>query len=97
MDEAYQLARLMAMWTLEEQVKRDSFVVEHESDVSKMKKVQYWINNAGINGGRRALSEVPINTVEAVVKVNLLGILLSTKVAIDIMGQQVGFSIYGSI
>eukprot|EP00593_Proboscia_inermis_P006577 CAMPEP_0171322646 /NCGR_PEP_ID=MMETSP0816-20121228/115090_1 /TAXON_ID=420281 /ORGANISM="Proboscia inermis, Strain CCAP1064/1" /LENGTH=343 /DNA_ID=CAMNT_0011821175 /DNA_START=424 /DNA_END=1455 /DNA_ORIENTATION=- len=58
--------------------------------VTKMKKVQYWINNAGINGGRRALSEVPIGTVEAVVKVNLLGILLSTKVAMEIMGKQAG-------
>mmetsp|Transcript_4682 Transcript_4682/g.10541 ORF Transcript_4682/g.10541 Transcript_4682/m.10541 type:complete len:349 (-) Transcript_4682:237-1283(-) len=52
--------------------------------------IGYWINNAGINGGRRALSEVPLGTVEAVVKVNLLGILYCTKVAMDILGQQAG-------
>ena len=47
------------------------------------------INNAGINGGRRALMDVPMNTVELVVKVNLLGVLLGTKVAMDIMKDQV--------
>lgn len=34
--------------------------------------VNYWINNAGINGGRRALSEVPISQVEMVVKVSTM-------------------------
>jgi len=51
--------------------------------------IGYWINNAGINGGRRALMDVPMNTVELVVKVNLLGVLLGTKVAMDIMKDQV--------
>ena len=55
----------------------------------KLGTIGYWINNAGINGGRRALMDVPINQVEMVVKVNLLGILLSTKVAMDIMADQV--------
>ena len=31
--------------------------------------IGYWINNAGINGGRRDLRDVTMNTVEAVVKV----------------------------
>jgi chlorophyll(ide) b reductase len=52
--------------------------------------IGYWINNAGVNGGRRALQDVPISQVELVVKVNLLGILLCTKVAMDIMGEQAG-------
>jgi len=52
--------------------------------------VNYWINNAGINGGRRDLRDVPVSQVEAVVKVNLLGILLCTKVAMSIMEQQAG-------
>jgi chlorophyll(ide) b reductase len=52
--------------------------------------VGYWINNAGINGGRRALRDVPVSQVEAVVKVNLLGLLLCTKVAMAIMEQQNG-------
>lgn len=59
---------------------------------NKLGKVGYWINNAGINGGRRALMDVPVQTVEAVVKVNLLGILLGTKVAMDVMANQEGFT-----
>ena len=58
----------------------------------KLGTINYWINNAGINGGRRSLREVPFNTVEAVVKVNLLGILYCTKVAMDIMAEQVSKS-----
>lgn len=52
--------------------------------------VNYWINNAGINGGRRALMDVSMSQVELVVKVNLMGILLCTKVAMDIMSNQAG-------
>lgn len=51
--------------------------------------VNYWINNAGVNGGRRDLRDVPVSQVELVVKVNLLGILLCTKAAMEIMGEQV--------
>lgn len=58
----------------------------------KLGTVGYWINNAGINGGRRALTEVPMDQVELVVRVNLIGILLCTKVAMDIMGKQRGFT-----
>jgi len=56
----------------------------------KLGTIGYWINNAGVNGGRRALMDVPVNQVELVVKVNLLGTLLCTKAAMDIMAQQVG-------
>lgn len=58
--------------------------------VKNLGTIGYWINNAGINGGRRDLREVSISTVEAVVKVNLLGILFCTKIAMEIMGQQTG-------
>ena len=51
--------------------------------------IGYWVNNAGVNGGRRALMDVPIDQVELVVKVNLLGTLLCTKEAMDIMANQV--------
>jgi len=57
---------------------------------NKLGTVNYWINNAGVNGGRRALRDVPVSQVEMVVKVNLLGVLLCTKVAMDIMANQVG-------
>jgi len=52
--------------------------------------VTHWINNAGINGGRRDLRDVPYSQVELVVRVNLIGILLCTKVAMEIMGEQAG-------
>ena len=51
--------------------------------------VNYWINNAGVNGGRRDLRDVPVSQVELVVKVNLIGTLLCTKAAMGIMGEQV--------
>jgi chlorophyll(ide) b reductase len=71
----------------------DSESVQNLGDFAKSKlgTVNYWINNAGINGGRRALRDVPVSQVELVVKVNLLGILLCTKVAMDIMAEQVGY------
>lgn len=58
----------------------------------KLGNIGYWINNAGINGGRRALSELTMSQVETVVKVNLLGIFYCTKVAMDIMAEQEGFT-----
>ena len=56
----------------------------------KLGTVHYWINNAGINGGRRPFTEVPTTVVEAVVKVNLVGLLLCTHAAIQMMQQQKG-------
>jgi len=56
----------------------------------KMGTINFWINNAGVNGGRRALKDVPVEQVDMVVKVNLLGTLLCTKVAMDIMAEQAG-------
>jgi len=59
---------------------------------TQLGKIGYWINNAGINGGRRSFMEVPMSTVELVVKVNLMGVLMGTKVAMDIMKEQEGFT-----
>jgi len=56
----------------------------------KIRVVHYWINNAGINGGRRRFTEIPSETIEAVVKVNLGGILLCTHAAMKMMEQQAG-------
>lgn len=69
----------------------DAKSVEKLGEFAKQKlgTLKYWINNAGVNGGRRALMDVPVSQVELVVKVNLMGILLGTKVAMDIMAQQV--------
>jgi len=52
--------------------------------------IHCWINNAGINGGRRPFTTLSTSAVEAVVKVNLIGVLLCTKVALDVMQKQVG-------
>jgi len=52
--------------------------------------VHYWINNAGINGGRRPFTTLSTGAVEAVVKVNLIGVLLCTKVALEVMQAQDG-------
>ncbi|KAL7571473.1 hypothetical protein ACA910_019225 [Epithemia clementina (nom. ined.)] len=68
----------------------DSVVALGQFAQDKLGVIQYWINNAGVNGGRRDLRDVPMKTVETVVKVNLLGTLYCTKVAMDIMGEQEG-------
>jgi len=70
----------------------DSASVEQLGEFAKEKlgTIHIWINNAGINGGRRPFSTLKTSTVEAVVKVNLIGVLLCTKVAQDIMSQQLG-------
>jgi chlorophyll(ide) b reductase len=69
----------------------DSKSVERLAQFAKknLGTVTHWINNAGVNGGRRALQDVSVSTVELVVKVNLMGTLLCTKAAMSIMGEQV--------
>lgn len=56
----------------------------------KLGTVHYWINNAGINGGRRSFAELSSGTIEAVVKVNLLGTLFCTQAAMKLMASQEG-------
>jgi len=52
--------------------------------------VHYWINNAGINGGRRPFTTLSTPAVEAVVKVNLVGVMLCTHTALKLMQSQDG-------
>jgi len=70
----------------------DAVSVEKLGEFAKEKldTIHYWINNAGINGGRRPFTTLSTNTVEAVVKVNLVGVLLCTKVALELMQKQKG-------
>ena len=70
----------------------DAKSVEELAQFAKEKigTVHYWINNAGINGGRRPFTSLSTSTVEAVVKVNLVGVLVCTKVALDLMQSQNG-------
>uniref|UniRef100_A0A7S2MCP9 Uncharacterized protein n=1 Tax=Octactis speculum TaxID=3111310 RepID=A0A7S2MCP9_9STRA len=58
--------------------------------VENLGTVHYWINNAGINGGRRAFTELTNADIERVVKVNLLGSLFCTKAAMAVMSEQKG-------
>ena len=51
--------------------------------------INYRVNNAGINSGRRDLRDVPFGQVDLVVKVNLIHTLYCSKVAMEIMGEQV--------
>jgi chlorophyll(ide) b reductase len=67
-----------------------SVVALGEFAKAKLQTVGWWVNNAGINGGRRPFTEVPMGAIEAVVKVNLLGVLLCTQVAIKLMHEQAG-------
>lgn len=57
---------------------------------AKCQTIHYWINNAGINGGRVEFMDVPVEQVEAVVKVNLLGALFCTQYAMKMLSQQAG-------
>eukprot|EP00980_Cylindrotheca_fusiformis_P007608 scaffold1590_cov140-Cylindrotheca_fusiformis.AAC.2 len=71
----------------------------HPNGKENLGTINYWINNAGINGayGRRDFRRVPIDQVELVVKVNLIGTLYCTKVAMDIIGEQSLVGVTGRI
>jgi len=56
----------------------------------KIGTVHYWVNNAGINGGRRRFTELSMEEIERVLKVNLGGVLLCTHAAMRMMEQQKG-------
>ena len=60
----------------------DAASVEELGEYAKasLGTIHYWINNAGINGGRRPFTSLSTSTLEAVVNVNLIGVLLCTKV-----------------
>merc|ERR1719484_421894 len=55
-----------------------------------MLEQSYWINNAALNGGRQPFLEVSDAAIEAVVKVNMFGVLICTKVAMELMLEQAG-------
>ena len=56
----------------------------------KLGVVHYWVNNAGINGGRKPFVDLTARQIEAVVKVNMLGSLLCTSEALKLMKEQRG-------
>ena len=59
-----------------------------KSAKAQLKTVDYWINNAALNGGRKPFLDVSDEAIEAVVKVNMFGVLICTKVAMELMLDQ---------
>ena len=57
--------------------------------------LHYWVNNAGINGGRKPFVDLTTSQIEAVVKVNMLGSLLCTSAALKLMKEQRGVKVIG--
>jgi len=57
---------------------------------SNLGTVHKWINNAGVNGGRRHFDELEYNDIAKVVNVNLLGALYCTNAAMKLLQQQEG-------
>lgn len=56
----------------------------------RMGRVDVWINNAGAPGSHVSLANLPPREIEAVVRTNLLGTMLGTRVALEGMAQQEG-------
>lgn len=52
--------------------------------------IDYWVNNAGINGGRRPFMDVPDEVIQRVVNVNMFGVMICSKVAMEVMQSQAG-------
>ena len=61
-----------------------------KESAAKLGTVHYWVNNAALNGGRKPFLEVSDEAIEAVVKVNMFGVLICTKVAMELMFDQAG-------
>ena len=61
----------------------------------KLGVLHYWVNNAGINGGRKPFVDLTTSQIEAVVKVNMLGSLLCTSAALKLMKEQRGVKVIG--
>lgn len=52
-------------------------------------QIDYWINNAGIANPTKAfLSDLPPEEVEEVIRTNLIGTILATKAALQVMEKQ---------
>lgn len=70
----------------------DAESVQKLADFSKQSlgTVNYWINNAAVNGGRRPFMDLATKEIELVIKVNLLGALLCTQAAMKLLSQQTG-------
>lgn len=52
-------------------------------------QIDYWINNAGVANPTKAyLDELPVDEIDFVIRTNLTGTILATKVALNLMKEQ---------
>lgn len=58
--------------------------------VERFGRVDYWINNAALMSPRRPFAEQSLETLEAVVRTNVLGAMAATRIALAGMQQQPG-------
>jgi len=65
-----------------------------ESTFEKFKRVDIWINNAGVGQNNRNLWELTENEVQNIVSINITGMMLGTKLALEKMENQGFGAIY---
>ena len=59
-----------------------------EHAIEKFKRIDIWINNAGIAGGYMAIDEMSYEEIELIVNVNLIGVLNACKLIIPYFIKQ---------
>ena len=59
-----------------------------EHAIEKFKRIDIWINNAGIGGGYMAIDEMSYEEIEQVVNINLTGVLNTCKLIIPYFTKQ---------
>ncbi len=59
-----------------------------EHAIEKFKRIDIWINNAGIGGGYMAIDEMSYEEIEQIVSVNLIGVLNACKLIIPYFIKQ---------
>lgn len=62
--------------------------------IAEYKKVDIWINNAGVNQPQKALWELNENEISRIIHVDLLGTIYGSKVAMQEMSKQKSGAIY---
>lgn len=59
-----------------------------EHAIEKFKRIDIWINNAGIGGGYMAIDEMSFDEIEQIVNINMVGVLNACKLIIPYFIKQ---------